>query len=100
MEQFFRYTLVKSRTLPNNFIHHSCLFNTLVLISRNAYGFQVHLFAKNIENNIISGAGENLLENSRLIYKFQFWQLSQMQNGLREFTFLLFFIIILLISAC
>jgi hypothetical protein len=38
------------------------LFNILVLISRTAYGFQAPLLAKTIENNINSGAGENLLE--------------------------------------
>lgn len=38
------------------------LFNVLVLISRTAYGFQAPLLAKTIENNIISGSGENLLE--------------------------------------
>lgn len=38
------------------------LFNILVLISRTANGFQAPLLAKIIENNIISGAGENLFE--------------------------------------
>ena len=38
------------------------LFNILVLISRTAYGFQAPLLAKTIENNINSGAGENLFE--------------------------------------
>jgi hypothetical protein len=38
------------------------LFNILVLISRTAYGFQAPLLAKIIENNINSGAGENLFE--------------------------------------
>jgi hypothetical protein len=38
------------------------LFNILVLISRTAYGFQAPLLAKTIENNINSGAGENLVE--------------------------------------
>ena len=38
------------------------LFNILVLISRTAYGFQAPLLAKTIENNIVTGAGENLLE--------------------------------------
>lgn len=38
------------------------LFNVLVLISRTAYGFQAPLLAKTIENNIIYGTGENLLE--------------------------------------
>lgn len=44
------------------------LFNILVLISRTAYGFQAPLLAKTIENNIISGAGENLLEFRLLIF--------------------------------
>jgi len=38
------------------------LFNILVLISRTSYGFQAPLLAKTIENNINSGAGENLFE--------------------------------------
>jgi hypothetical protein len=38
------------------------LFNILVLISRTAYGFQAPLLAKTIENNIHTGAGQNLFE--------------------------------------
>jgi len=45
------------------------LFNILVLISRTAYGFQAPLLAKTIENNINTGAGENLFE-FRLIIIF------------------------------
>ena len=44
------------------------LFNILVLISRTAYGFQAPLLAKNIEINIISGAGENLFEFRLIIF--------------------------------
>jgi hypothetical protein len=43
------------------------LFNILVLISRTAYGFQAPLLAKTIENNINSGAGENLFEFRMII---------------------------------
>ena len=38
------------------------LFNILVLISRTAYGMQAPLLSKTIENNILSGAGENSFE--------------------------------------
>jgi hypothetical protein len=38
------------------------LFNILVLVSRTAYGFQAPLLAKTIENNINTGAGNNLSE--------------------------------------
>lgn len=44
------------------------LFNILVLISRTAYGFQAPLLAKTIENNINSGAGENLFEFRLIIF--------------------------------
>ena len=44
------------------------LFNILVLISRTAYGFQAPLLAKIIENNINSGAGENLFEFRLIIF--------------------------------
>lgn len=44
------------------------LFNILVLISRTAYGFQAPLLAKTIENNINSGAGENLIEFRLIIF--------------------------------
>jgi hypothetical protein len=43
------------------------LFNILVLVSRTAYGFQAPLLAKTIENNINSGAGENLFEFRMII---------------------------------
>ena len=44
------------------------LFNILVLISRTAYGFQAPLLAKTIENNINTGAGENLFEFRLIIF--------------------------------
>lgn len=44
------------------------LFNILVLISRTAYGFQAPLLAKTIENNINTGAEENLFEFRLIIF--------------------------------
>src|SRR5690606_14153122 len=44
------------------------LFNILVLISRTAYGFQAPLLANTIEQNIISGEGENLFEFRLIIF--------------------------------
>jgi len=44
------------------------LFNILVLVSRTAYGFQAPLLAKTIENNINTGAGENLFEFRLIIF--------------------------------
>lgn len=44
------------------------LFNILVLISRTAYGFQAPILAKTIENNINTGAGENLFEFRLIIF--------------------------------
>jgi len=38
------------------------LFNILVLVSRTAYGMQAPLLSKTIENNILTGSGENTFE--------------------------------------